>query len=245
MIRKLQDQWKDKPKDWRKRFGGEPVGVRNPVYEWLEHDRWDDLSGNKYLLSMSEAQRRLGRPFRWLRSAGGMDFGTVHPSALSVLSVNDLGQTWVRDCDADTSGVLDWVWRRQAEFSKMYRIPPQMWGRDPMVKYAPSYVPGEAMSGSLYAREARVGILNGLAESGNFFIDADNPRNVLLFREMQHVHRRRNANGQVVYVREEDDMTASTEDGAAMLHGQPILKVGPIRLPVRRERQLIIPRSVS
>jgi hypothetical protein len=247
MIRKLQDQWKDKPKDWRKRFGGEPVGVRNAVYEWLEHDRWDDLSNNRYLISLSEAERKLGRPYRWLRSAGGMDFGTVHPSALSVLSVNDLGQTWVRDCDKDYSGVLDWVWRRQAEFSKIYRISPQMWGRDPMVKYAPSYVPGEAMSGSLYAREARVGILNSLADSGNFFIDADNSRNVLLFREMQRVHRRRNANGQVVYVREEDDMTASTEDGAAMLHGQPILKVsGRQKLPTRhRQYALVTPRSAS
>lgn len=210
MIRKLEDQWKDRPKDWRKRFGGEPVGVRNPVYEWASE------FPDHYLKPMPEGLKPL-------RSAGGMDFGTVHPSAITLGSVMSNGETWVWRSIKDTSGSLDWIWATKEALAKKYHI--RLWGADPMVKYNPTYLGTEAMSGSLYAREARVGIVNGVQQDDKLFFDSSDPGVVLLFREMQRVHRRRNSNGQVAYVRDEDDMTASFEDMMAMLHGQPILKL--------------------
>ena len=116
-----------------------------------------------------------------------------------------------------------------------------------MVKYNPTFLDAQAMSGSLYAREARVGIVNGVQQDDKLFFDSNDPGVVLLFREMQRVHRRRNANGQVAYVRENDDMTASFEDMMAMLHGQPYANIRN-KTTLRRRytpRELVSPRSAS
>lgn len=234
MIRKLQDQWRDKPTDWLKRFGGEPQAGRNLVYEWARADSLTDFSRNKYLIPMPKELKQPG--YRWLRSAGGMDFGTVHPSAACVGSMTQTGDTWVRRCPQDRSGRMDWIWHMQTELSRIYHIPPGMWGRDPMVKYTPSYVPGETMSGSLFAREARVGICNSIAESGHLFFDADQPEVVVLFGQIQRIHRKRQANGQLAYVREDDDGPAAWEDKMAMLHGQPVLNL-PKKWSVPKRRR--------
>lgn len=244
MIRKLADQWKDRPRDWRKRFGGEAVGVGGQVYEWSNHDSWEHFEANSYLVSMSKAQERHGAPFVWLRTAGGMDFGTVHPSAITLGSVNTLGDTWVRRSLKDTSGAMDWIWATKQRLTREYNV--SLWGADPMVKYNPTFLEAEAMSGSLYAREARVGIVNGVQQAGHLFFDSDDAGVVLLFREMQRVHRRKNALGQAVYQRVEDDMTASFEDMMAMHHGQPRAdlpaKMG-LRRPVpRRQYSMAAPR---
>lgn len=232
MIRKLQDQWKDRPKDWRKRFGGEPVGVHNPVYEWASE------TPDHFL-------RPMPTDLKPIRSAGGMDFGTVHPSAITLGSVMSNGETWVWRSVKDNSGSLDWIWATKAAMTRQYGI--RLWGADPMVKYNPTFLDAQAMSGSLYAREARVGIVNGVQQDGKLFFDSNDPGVVLLFREMQRVHRKRNANGQVAYVRDEDDMTASFEDMMAMLHGQPVLPRGNKTSIPRRStpRQLVTPRSAS
>lgn len=246
MMRQLKERWRDRPRDWDKRFGGIPQGVANPVYEWSLRDSLTDFSKNKYLIPMPAALKT--PDYRWLRSAGGMDFGTVHPSAAAVVSINGEGDTWVRRCPQDKSGRMDWIWTMQTQLSRQYHIAPNMWGRDPMVKYTPSFVPGEAMSGSLFAREARVGIMNSLAESGHLYFDASAPEVVVSFGQIQRIHRKRQANGQLAYVRDDDDGPAAIEDGVAMLHGQPILNVArrqPIRSRSYSQRQMLTPRSAS
>lgn len=239
MIRQLKERWRDRPRDWDKRFGGIPQGVQNPVYEWSLRDSLTDFSKNKYLIPMPE--ELLAPGYRWLRKAGGMDFGTVHPSAACVGALTVHGDHWVLDCPQDTSGRMDWIWTMQQQLSRQHGIPSNMWGRDPMVKYTPSYVPGEAMSGSLYAREARVGICNSLAESGHLFFNARNPNVVVLFGQIQRIHRKRQANGQLAYVREEDDGPAAWEDEVAMMHGQPFANV-PSKVPFRRFQRVATPQ---
>jgi hypothetical protein len=226
---KLREQFEGfshEPEMWRKLYGGEPTGVQNPVYEWARSDNWEKPETNHYLRPMPTGMRKI-------HSAGGMDFGTVHPSAVTLGSVMDNGETWVWHSVKDTSGDLDWIWQTKKEFSRLYNI--HEWGADPMVKYNPTFLETEAMSGSLYAREARVGLVKGVVKKDKLFFDSDDPGVVLLFREMQRVHRRRNSNGQVAYVREEDDMTASFEDMMAMLHGQPFAQL-PTHMTLRRPK---------
>lgn len=230
-LRELYEIYKDQPLLWKKRYGGEPVGVQNPVYEWAL------ANPERFLVPMPAALKGLepasSRGGLWLRTAGGMDFGTVHPSAITIGSIASNGDTWVRRSLKDSSGAIDWIWATKEVLTRQYAV--SSWGADPMVKYNPTFLEAEAMSGSLYAREARVGIVNSVAQKGHLFFDSDDPGVVLLFREMQRVHRRRNSNGQVAYVREEDDMTASFEDMMAMLHGQPFVQL-PKTMNLRRRR---------
>ena len=241
MIRKLQDQWKDKPKDWRKRFGGEPVGVREPIYEWATE------RPTFYLKPMPE---ELKRGNFWQYTAGGIDPGLVHPAALTVGSIVARGpyegQTWVRSGVHDLSNTANAMWRAKDFLKGKFNV--QKWGGDPVgLQYTREYEDIEAMRGSLYSRMARVKIVNGVAQDEMLFFDSDDPYVVLLFAQIQRVHKRKDANGQLVYDRRaDDDMVASFEDMIAMLHGQPVLKLSKRqKLPTPRHREVITMRSAS
>ena len=237
MIRKLKDRWKDRPRDWDKRFGGKPQGLRDPVYEWAT------LRPTFYLKPMPEELKR----GPWLYTAGGIDPGLVHPAALTVGSMTQGGQTWVRGGVHDTSGSAQSMWQAKDYLQNRFKV--SAWGGDPVgLQYTRDYENIEAMRGSLYSRMARVKIVNGLAQDEVIFFDSDDPYVVLLFAQIQRVHMRKDANGQLVYDRRsDDDMVASFEDMIAMIHGQPILKMSNRqKLPKRRyERQPVTMRSAS
>ncbi len=251
MIRKLQDQWKDRPKDWRKRFGGEPVGVREPIYEWSLVDSLTDFTHNKYLRPMPRdlkeafAQRRVAQ-----YTAGGIDPGLVHPAALTVgsqiLAGESEGVTWVRSGVHDLSNTANAMWRAKDYLQKAYGV--QKWGGDPVgLQYTREYEDIEAMRGSLFSRMARVKIVNGVAQENMLFFDSDDPYVVLLFAQIQRVHKRKDANGQLVYDRRsDDDMVASFEDMMAMLHGTKVLRVSRRqKLPNYRRREPVTVRSAT
>lgn len=236
-LRELWESLRNQPKKWRKFYGGEPTGVSDPVYEWTQVDNTEDFESNTYLKPMPAELCRI-------LTAGGMDFGTVHPSAITLASVMENGETWVWKSLKDESGDLDWIWDTKKALTRIYGV--HRWGADPMVKYNPTFLEVEAMSGSLFAREARVGLVEGVKKKRKLYFDSNDAGVVLLFREMQQVHRRKGANGTPVYVRENDDMTASFEDAIAMLHGTPTLKVSNRqRLPAYRRREPVIARSAS
>ena len=220
---------------WRKYYGGEPVGVTNPVYPWAALDRLHDLSQNIRLVSMSEWQKKKGVTFKWIRTAGGMDPGLVHPAALCVGSINQFGDTWVRRTVKDTSASNDSMWAWQKQLTLEYGGYPHAfkWGGDPVgTKYVASYEDITPMTGSVYAREARVKVVNGVAfpradaPNGHLYIDADDSGNILLMEELQLVHRIIRADGQEVYDRRSgEDMAASFEDMMAELHGTPVFEM--------------------
>ena len=246
MIRKLQDQWKDKPKDWAKRFGGEPTGVRNPIYEWAIQ------RPNFYLKPMPAELKTasFGRNSIWQYTAGGIDPGLVHPAALTVGSIVAAGpyqgQTWVRGGVHDLSGSANSMWQAKDFLKKRYGV--QKWGGDPVgLQYTREYEDIEAMRGSLYSRMARVKICNGVAQDEMVFFDSEDSYVRLLFAQIQRVHMRKDANGQLVYDRrEDDDMVASWEDMMAMLHGQPVLRISrKQKLPSYRKREPVMVRSAS
>lgn len=242
---------------WRKYYCGEPVGVLNPVYKWASLDKLRDLSQNIRLVSMSQRQKELGVNFKWLRTAGGMDPGLVHPAALCVGSINQFGDTWVRRTVKDTTASNDsmWAWQKQLTIEYGGRPHAFSWGGDPVgTKYVASYEDVTPMTGSVYAREARVKVVNGIAQpkadahNGHLFFDADDPGNVLLFEELQLVHRIIRADGQEFYDRRSgEDMAASFEDMMAELHGTPTLpRIGNKRR-IRRHapaRELAVPYKV-
>lgn len=227
---------------WRKYYCGEPVGTLNPVYKWAQLDKLHDLKGNIRLLSMSKYQQDRGVQFKWLTTAGGIDPGLVHPAALCVGSVNQFGETWVRRSVKDTTASNDSMWAWQKQLSREYGC--YSWGGDPVgTKYVASYENVTAMSGSLYSREARVKVVNGVAypkagaPHGHLYFDADDPGNVLLFEELQLVHRIIRTDGQEVYDRRSgEDMAAAFEDMMAVLHGTPQSDV-PEKVPFRRFRR--------
>jgi hypothetical protein len=241
---------------WRKYYGGEPVGVLNPVYPWASIDKLHDWSQNIRLVSMSAMQKKLGIEFKWLRSAGGLDPGLVHPAALCVGSINQFGDTWVRRSVKDTTASNDsmWAWQKQLTREIGGRPNAFPWGGDPVgTKYVASYENVTAMSGSVYAREARVKVVNGVARpradapNGHLYFDADDPGNILLVEELQLVHRIIRADGQEVYDRRSgEDMAAAFEDMMAELHGQPVLRVSRRqKLPTYRRREPGVARSAS
>lgn len=64
-------------------FEGEWVGLENAIYESLDRD--------KQLVPVPEG-------WLWSRSAIGVDYGTVHISAVVVVSLDTTGRYWVREC---------------------------------------------------------------------------------------------------------------------------------------------------
>ncbi len=251
-LRELAFQWRHDPIGWRKKYGGEPVGMQNPVYGWAQNDKWDDIANNHYLVPMP---RELKEANRWILSASGADFGSGgenHPSAITVCSIAGYGkwagQTWVRTSLIDTSGAKGWLRSMQEALAARYNIKKRMQGGDPVAaKHTTDWTGITSISQFKQTRMATVGVVRTVQLDDNLFFDADDPGVVLLFREMQRVRYKAGTDGKLEYVRVNDDMTASFEDAMVMLHGQPILKVSNRQpLPVRRyQRQLVTPRSAS
>ena len=253
MIRKLQDQWKDRPKDWLKRFGGEPMTSRNSVYEWAELDHVDDITGNRYLISLREIELRLGHPMQWVQTYGGLDPGTVHPAGIVIVSRNVQGDLWVRNAmrlktngelfaqkDAwDTAyGRPGWQGKRQIK-----------WGGDPVgLRFTR---PGEnirPMTGTVWSREERASIVNsyaiGIDNQQHLYFDADMPGVRQAFAEARTIHRVLK-HGQWGYNREADDLMAGVENGVTM-HYTELGRISTRQqMPARYKRELVYPRSAS
>lgn len=236
MIRKTQQDWINRPKEWRKRFGGEPVGVTNPIYEWAS------TNPAKYLLPMPEELKGYGpgglrRP--WLLTAGGVDFGLGgelnHPSALTIVSMTHAGDIWVRASFKDKSGSMDWLYGLKDSLDRQYQVTPGYWGGDPVAtKFNPEFLDLKSVASGSYTRLGSVGVVNGYAISSRLFFDSTGPGVQELFRDLQMVHFHKVASGRVEYDRVNDDMPASFEDAVVMLH-QPIARI-PEHVQMRRPR---------
>ena len=234
-VREQYEECRDKPTYWRKYYAGEAVGVLNPVYEWA------NTNPDKYLVPMPpELKGNYPGAIQsnWFITAGGMDFGLGgdnHPSAVTVVSMARTGELWVRFSQKDYSGNMDWLYGLKTSLDAQFRITPGYWGGDRVAtKYNPTYLGVKSVSDASSTRLGSVGVVNGYAATGRLFFDSTDPGVVELFRELQKVHKRKRADGSLVYARENDDMTASFEDAVVMLH-QPLATI-PDSVHLRRPK---------
>lgn len=219
------------PYIFQRKIAAVPTGVQFQVYpqtverpELLRHMTGEDLS----------------RPV--LASAGGVDYGTVHPSAIVVVQllpderdsqvsfVGPKGVAWVRECwfaDQDP-GDYDNLNRARKLLSERYKV--WNWITDPNERYMAKSWQGQQVSYSQASREARIGLVSTRLNLGKLCFDLAGPGVRDLFLEMQRVHRRKTRDGQLVLVREGDDRTAALEDA---IHGLDQYFLVPTQKPMR------------
>ncbi len=229
-------------KYWEDRFDGFtfarriaaiPTGVQYAVYP---------QTNEKALLQPISQTARLS----FMASAGGIDYGTVHPSALVVVQLTDdprdrqvsfvgpKGVAWVRECTylldgGDSTALL----RARKDLAQRYRC--YRWKVDPNERYMAKSMEGEATSYSQSAREARIGLVTARLNLGKLLFDMDGPGVPELYEEMKRVHRRKTREGELKLVRLGDDRTAALEDAIEELDG--LYKTGmPKAVKVRGAR---------
>ncbi len=215
---------------FRRRYGGEPVGLQMQVYPQLD--------AKMLLLDMPEHMRSPG--YRWLAKAGGLDYGTVHPSALVVVTVAAdefdryadkaaaRGVAWVRECwfnDSDRPGDTFALGSARARLSVKYGV--RRWGADPNEKYiAQNDASVESVSGSDGSRNYRINLTGSRLDHDTLFYDQRGPGVRDLYQEMARVHRYKTRQGELKLRRDKDDRTAALEDAIELLDG-----LKPLKLP--------------
>jgi hypothetical protein len=196
---------------FNRRIAARPSGVQNPIYPQL----------SKPLLKPMPAG------LVWVDAAGGIDFGTQHPSSLTAVTLADNNDAWVREnvylkgtgqggTEAADSGLIEQHRDRMRDWYQVYR-----WGTDPNERHTANLIGATAVSGSQGARGGRIGLTTArLNETrGRLFYDANGPGVPELYREQKRVHYVKNGQGQLVVWRVADDRTASLEDAIEVLDG--------------------------
>lgn len=186
-----------------RRIAGVPAGSPYQVYPQL---------------STANLLRPLPEGTKFVRHVGGIDFGTVHPSALTVIGITAENVAWVRECafnkeDTDST----WIREEHARLSRTYNC--WLWGTDPNEKFMARSFKAEAISGSAGSREARVALTSARLNRGLLMFDENGPGVRDAHDEMSKVHRKKLRSGELVYDRTDDDRTASIEGGLEMADG--------------------------
>lgn len=228
-------QWEETydPFTFARRIAAIPTGVQYAVYP--------QTTQSQLLLPVPQSAH-LG----FYATAGGVDFGSVHPSALVVVQlaadprdkqisfVGPAGIAWVRECaflnDGGNAFTLQKTRKEMADRWKCYR-----WNVDPNERYlARSWDPNlQAVSYSESGREARISLVTARLSLGKLKFDMDGPGVPDLYEEMKRVHRRRTNDGQLKFVRLNDDRTAALEDAIEALDGMPAMNI-PKSFKVKR-----------
>ena len=209
-----------------RRIAGVPTGVQFQVYPQL------DLT---HLLDIPS------RRTEWLGlRTGGIDWGTVHPSALCAVMEDQMGIAWVREWPADSTGSADWLQFTRLRLSRQWGI--YVWGTDPNERYMARSFQAQSVSGSPASREARIGLVTARLNSGRLRFDEEGPGVSAGYEEMRRVHRRKTRSGEVVLVRLDDDRTAALENAIEMMDGQlrtPPARVGERHYSQTRRREFV------
>ena len=203
-------------RDFRMRFGGEPQGVPYLVYPQLQDE-------SKYL-------KPLPAGLAWYTATGGMDYGTVHPSTLVVVSfARDLGGApgepsgvgWVREAwanDGNDPGDTHLLQAKKLELSRKYEC--WRWGVDPQQTYAAKNDAwATTVSGSAGSREYRIGLTATRLNWSRLFFDVNGAGVRQLFDEMKLVHRFKTRDGELKIHRDKDDRTAAVENAIETMDG--------------------------
>jgi hypothetical protein len=216
------------------RIAAEPVGIQYQVYPQLE-DR------SKYLREFNDSPQ--------ITAYGGIDWGSVHPTALAVVTfhprqhVNIAGEytytAWVREVAYKTDRPDDINWLRVTKdyLSRKWKIARQNWRTDPNERFMAKSYEGTAVSGSARSRDARIGLFGSRLDAGALYFDADGPGVREAYEEARKVRRKKARSGEIVLDRINDDRTAAIEDALEGSDGE--LK-RPLPAPIRRSYSRIV-----
>ena len=245
-ILRLKDNFDSHTFD--RRIAAIPTGVQFAVYPQLTNK--DGL-----LTEWPNNRRAIG-------GAGGIDFGTVHPTAAAIIQVypddrdtdagfvGPLGIAVVRECwfNEDDPGDTARLQAARKELANRYKV--WNWATDPNERYMARSSFATAVSGSEGAREHRIGLVTARLNLNKLFFDLNGPGIVHkitcikpdctgcgLFAEMSRVHRRKQSDGMLKLLRIDDDRTAALEDAIELLDGKELLRVPkPVTLRPRMAR---------
>ena len=202
------------PYTFDRRIAARPTGTQNAAYPQLNTPRAE----SELLIPLSGGER-------WIDGVGGIDYGTMHPSTVTAVSVADDGTpegvAWVRACrflpGGDVGGDPIWIRKQREEFQRDFGI--YRWGFDPNERYAAKDTgpAGTAVSGSSGSRDARVGFLRARLNARKLRFDLNGEGVPELYREMRRVHYVKTDAGRWDIWRHDDDRTASLEDAIEVL----------------------------
>jgi hypothetical protein len=210
---------------FNRRFAGIPTGLPYQVYPVLD--------SRDFRVSFDDLRDLLGAEPRAIAGFGGIDFGDVHPSSITVAhlypdSRDDdpkfvgprgilvVRENWFNDQDPGNTAKLHQARKDLSQRYKVYR-----WATDPNERYLANDTGAEAVSGSRRSREYRISLVNTRLALGKLYYLKDAPGIDPLYEEQRRVHRRKQSDGQLVLVRLLDDRTASLEDVVELVDGKP------------------------
>jgi hypothetical protein len=191
------------------RIAGEPAGLPFVVYPQLENE-------SRYLRPFDSGPK--------LSAYGGIDFGSVHPSVLSVVTfhprigaylpgqLRDMG--WVREVriKRDDPSDVNWIRQTKHDLSVKWQIPNQNWRTDPNEKFMARTYSATAVSGSAGSRDYRIGLFVARLNDDAIAYDVNGPGVRAAYEEAKQIRRVKQRNGEMVLRRIDDDMQASIED---------------------------------
>lgn len=219
------------PDVFDRRFAGKPTGLQSVVYPQL---RYREQLEQPLLRAMPQ-------DLRWVDATGGIDYGTVHPTALVVITwtplegpiaqnaPKDIG--WVREVwfnDGEQAGNTEYLNLNRSRLERKYRV--RIWGVDPNERFLARSDPTTGIrhlqsadalnvSGSQRSRDYRIGLTGTRLDSCLLLFDKNGPGVPELYEEQKRVHYYKNQLGQLVLRREKDDRTAAEENAVEVKDG--------------------------
>ena len=205
------------PFTFARRIAAIPTGVQFQVYHQLNELELEDCPPD----------------IRWIDGAGGIDYGTDHPTTLSVIKVafdpRDaefhfkapqgiawVVESWLTDIDPGDHYRLNAEKQRLAHKWGIYK-----WGTDPNERFMARQYGATAVSGSAGARGARIGLVQARLNLGKLRFWKGGAGTAELKSEMQRIHKRKLRDGELKLVTNLDDRTAALEDAVEVLDGAP------------------------
>ena len=188
------------------------------------------------------ASPEFGRPGSlWVDATGGIDYGTVHPTALSVITwtavvgpiaqgaPKDIG--WIREVwfnDGEQAGNTELLNINRAGLERTYGI--RIWGVDPNERFLARSDPTSGVrrlttaqalnvSGSQRSRDYRIGLTGTRFDACTLLFDKNGRGVPEAYEEAKRVHYYKNQLGQLVLRREHDDRTAALENAVEVKDG--------------------------
>ena len=219
------------PDVFDRRFAGKPTGLQSVVYPQL---RYREQLEQPLLRAMPQDLQQVD-------ATGGIDYGTVHPTALSVITwtpitgpiaagaPKDIG--WVREVwfnDGADAGNTELLNINRARLERLYHI--RIWGVDPNERFLARSDPTTGIrhltsagainvSGSQRSRDYRIGLTGTRLDSCILLFDKNGRGVPEAYEEMKRVHYFKNQLGQLVLRRENDDRTAAIENAVEVKDG--------------------------
>lgn len=206
--------------EFRRRYGGEAVGLQFSVYKGLDE-----------LVLPCPSERMIG-------AYGGIDYGTVHPTALVAVTMQydpldsnspkdqPQGIMWVREVrfnDSSDPGDTVWLDRQKQQLKDRWNI--RRWGVDPNERFMARKMNVkrgeivEAVRVDAGSREMRIAATKTRLSLGKLKFDESGPGVRQLVEEMKSVHRYKTRSGELVLKRDKDDRTAALEDAVEVADG--------------------------